>query len=145
MENIINIIKTFFGNVDKRDWETVKELMRDTIFLDYSSINGNPATELSSSEVVSSWASFLPGFERTNHQIFYFKETKNENDAEIYFGGKAEHFIKQDIWVVEGSYNVKLILENEKWLISSLKFNFDKQYGNLELPTLASERMEALK
>ena len=84
MENIINIIKTFFGNVDKRDWETVKELMRDTIFLDYSSINGNPATELSSSEVVSSWASFLPGFERTNHQIFYFKRIFEANVSCFY-------------------------------------------------------------
>lgn len=146
MENtIVSLIKTFFASVDKRNWKIIQELMKNNILIDYSSMNKNPAAELTPSEVISSWASFLPGFDSTHHHISNFEEKQNDKEVSVHFSGKAEHFIQQDVWVVEGAYDVKLILENQKWLISELKFNFEKQYGNLELPSLALERMRLSK
>jgi len=142
--NIIQQIKNLFSGADARDWEKVKAVMNDTITLDYSSMTGNPAISLTPNDITNAWAAFLPGFDSTHHQLSNFSVTIDGDLATADYAGKADHFINQEIWTVEGTYHTNLKLINGSWLITGQKFNFTQQSGNTELPALATQKMQKL-
>lgn len=137
---IIQSVSSLFEGADERNWQKVKGVMGETVLLDYSSMNGNAASLLTPIEIVASWAAFLPGFDKTHHQLFDFKVAGNDKTATVHFSGKATHWIENDCWVVEGTYDVELLWQSDQWLIVALKFNFEQQSGHTELPALAMER-----
>ncbi len=139
---IIQQINTLFAGADERNWEKVKSTMNTTVLLDYSSMTGNPAITLSPDAITQAWASFLPGFDSTHHQLSDFSVSINDNEATAEYFGKADHFINNDVWTVEGTYQTHLQLVSGSWLITAQKFNFSQQSGNTELPALATQRMK---
>ncbi|HEX8378629.1 MAG TPA: nuclear transport factor 2 family protein, partial [Pedobacter sp.] len=145
MENIITYqVKTLFSGADERNWNKVKSVMDKQVLLDYSSMTGSPATNLTPEEIITAWAAFLPGFDRTNHKAFNFKVIINNDEAIVNYTGKADHFLNSEVWTVEGSYNTKFKRVNEYWLIVAHTFNFQKQSGNTNLPAEVAKKMERL-
>lgn len=138
---IIQQIRDLFSGTDERNWEKIEGTMDDNVLLDYSSMTGSPATMLTPHNIVSSWAAFLPGFDQTHHHLSEFSVQWSESEATAHYMGRAEHFINEDVWVVEGTYDTVLKLRNEKWLISEQTFNYSQQSGNTELPALATRRL----
>lgn len=139
---IIQQIKNLFAGADERNWQKVGATMSKTVLLDYSSMTGIAATDLSPHEITAAWAAFLPGFDRTNHSLSGFAVKINGNDATAHYAGEARHFLDHDIWVVKGTYDTKLKLVNGNWLITEQKFNFTEQSGNTNLPALATRKMQ---
>ena len=131
-----------FAGADERDWNKTGSVMHNSVVLDYSSMNNNPAQALSPVEITGAWATFLPGFDKTHHQLSNFLVKEESNTASSTFLGKADHYIGNEVWTVEGSYEVKLEQQQDRWLITALKFNFANQSGNTELPKLAIERLK---
>jgi len=144
-EKIIQTLTDVFEGADERNWQKVLDAMAATVLLDYSSLTGNPAALLPSSEIVETWKGFLPGFDKTHHQVFNFKVSENGNVAMVTFDGKADHFIDNQVWTVEGAYDAEVMQLTSKWVVSKLKFNFSEQSGNSNLPALAIERLNNLK
>ncbi|SDS33564.1 Ketosteroid isomerase-related protein [Mucilaginibacter mallensis] len=143
MENkIVQQIKNLFAGADERNWQKVEATMNDIVLLDYSSMTGIAATNLSPNYITTAWAAFLPGFDRTNHNLSGFIVKINGNDAAAHYPGKADHFLNHEIWVVKGTYDTKLKLVNRNWLITEHKFNFTQQSGNINLPALATQKMQ---
>lgn len=140
-ELIIKPIKTLFEGVDEHDWLTVINTMDYNVFADYASLNGSPGTSLPSLQLVENWKSFLPGFGRTKHQISDFQIKQNRNTAEVNFHGSAEHFMDDEVWTVEGTYEVGLVKKKSEWIINAIKLNLIKQSGNLHLPEKAKEQL----
>lgn len=139
---VITAVQALFSGTDERDWEKVKSILSDKVLLDYTSMSGGTPAELAPDQIVGSWASFLPGFDRTYHQLSGFEVVENNEIAEAHYSGKAEHYIGTEIWIVEATYDTELINKNGKWLISKQKLNFIQQSGNTELSKLAGERMK---
>lgn len=136
-QSIIEVVTAVFNGADERNWPKVQQAMAPQIFLDYSSLSGNPAAVISSEQIVTSWKNFLPGFDKTHHQLSNYKVTENGDTATVYFDGKADHFIDKEIWTVEGSY----VAEIQGGLMTKLKFNLLKQSGNVSLPGEAVKRI----
>jgi len=109
-ELIIQQIKNLFAGVDARDWNRVKATMDKQVLLDYSSMTGNPAATLNAQDIVDSWSSFLPGFDSTHHTIGGFVIKAEGSTATAHLDGTANHYINTEVWTVEGSYDVKLML-----------------------------------
>lgn len=146
MENkVIQQIRNLFAGADERDWQKVAATMNDTVLLDYSSMTGAAASHLSPDDIIASWDAFLPGFDSTHHQLSDFAVTLGEDGADARYAGKADHFLNNDVWVVEGTYDTKLKLENGTWLITQQKFNFIRQSGNTSLPALATSNAKQRK
>ncbi len=142
MELINRTITELFVATDTRDWQKVEQIFADQVVLDYSSMNGNPAVELSPSQITGAWKGILPGFESTHHQIGNFITKVDENKASVFVYGTATHYLSDDqgsVWTVVGSYDFDLIKTDNKWRISSMKFNFKYQDGNTSLPEKAIE------
>ena len=140
-ENITEIIAKLFLSADERDWETTLGIFDEVVLLDYTSMTRGEPAMLDREDIVAAWKSFLPGFDSTDHQLSDFDVKIEDDRAEAVFFGHAEHFICDEIWIVEGDYETELVRKNDGWLINKLKLNLSKQDGNLELPKLAGERI----
>jgi uncharacterized protein len=144
-ESIIQTASAIFNGADERNWTKVQQAMAENVLLDYSSLSGSPAATLSSKQIVDTWKGFLPGFDRTHHQLSNFKVEENNATATVTFHGKADHFIGSEVWTVEGSYDAELAERNGKWLVTLLRFNLAKQSGDTNLPAQAIQRVKSEK
>jgi hypothetical protein len=137
---IIQTITNIFSGADERDWEKIRHALADEVLLDYSSMNGIPASTTTAEDIIKAWKGFLPGFGRTHHQLSSFQGEQQGNSANVRFLGKADHFIGNDSWTVEGIYNVEAIKVGKDWKVTKFKFNLQKQSGNTALPQKAMEK-----
>ncbi|WP_276371763.1 nuclear transport factor 2 family protein [Chryseolinea sp. H1M3-3] len=147
MENttIKQRVLDLFNGADERNWEKVKMAFAENVLLDYSSLSGNPASVQPSVQIIDAWKSFLPGFDRTHHQLSDFTIQDNDGHATATFKGKADHFIGNDSWTVEGRYHADLKNLHGSWFITMLKFELEKQSGNNQLPGMAVQNVREKK
>jgi hypothetical protein len=139
-QEIISSILAIFKGADNHDWASIENVMASNVLLDYTSFAGGEPALLTPIQITESWAGFLPGFDKTDHQLTNFKVIINDNSAIITCDGKADHFIDNQVWTVKGNYEGELIKENDNWLVNKLKFNFLQQSGSLDLPAEATKR-----
>jgi fermentation-respiration switch protein FrsA (DUF1100 family) len=141
-EKIIQTISNLFNGADKHNWAMVENAMAENIVLDFSSMTGESPSTKTAIQVAENWAAFLPGFDKTHHQLSSFKVTESGNIATVHYNGKADHFIGTDVWTLDGTYDTELLKTNNAWLITKHKLNFTKQSGNINLPAKAMEIMK---
>jgi hypothetical protein len=141
-EKIELIITTFFKAIDKHNWTKAKNTMTQKVLLDYTSFTGGEPVLVEPEKIMETWAAFLPGFDKTHHQLFNFNILISNEIAVVTYNGKAEHYIANEVWIVEGTYKTELQEINNTWYISKLTFNFGFQSGNLDLPTAATKKMK---
>src|SRR5579871_3408482 len=98
MKNIASTITRLFAGADKRDWPDVENTMDDKVLLDYTSMSGGSPAWLTPRQITDAWAAFLPGFDRTNHQLSDFEINEGRDSSTAHYKGKAEHFIGKEIW-----------------------------------------------
>jgi hypothetical protein len=138
-EEIKKNIQDIFKGADERNWKKIEDKMAGKVLLDYTSMTGGEPALLSPEDITKAWANFLPGFDKTEHNITNFKTTITDKLVTVTFDGKADHFIDNKVWTVEGDYYAEVNTDNKVCL---LKFNFKKQSGDTELPSIAGERMQ---
>lgn len=122
-----------FVAVDSRDWDKVKLCFGDRVLLDYCSMNGLPAAELSAEEIISSWSNVLPRFTATHHQLGNMLSNVNQAEAAVFCYGTASHYLEHkdgNVWTVVGSYDFDLKETDGGWRIVRMRFNFKYQDGN---------------
>jgi len=141
-EKIIQAISAVFNGADERNWKKVENAMADRVLLDYASLSGSPAATLPSTQIIETWKGFLPGFDRTHHQLSDFQVSWQGNIAKVHCNGKADHFIDEDVWTVEGTYDAEVTKNIGRWAITGLKFSLSKQSGNTDLPARAIEKVK---
>ena len=147
MKSPEQIVVGLFVATDRQEWDKAAEYFDDEVLLDYSSMDGNPATNLTPEQIISAWKGILPGFEHTHHQIGNTMCSSDGNSAEVFCYGTASHYLNDsggNLWVVVGTYDFELIKnENGSWKITSMKFNYKYQDGNTALPERAMNKLKA--
>lgn len=147
MDETIETINRLFLAVDERDWASLKYLMNDTVFLDYTSLNGGKADDIPLAQILESWKALLPGFDKTHHQLGNFLVEKDSDSCRIFCYGTANHYLKNEsgnnLWTVVGSYDFELKSNYGSWRIMKMKFNLKYIDGNTDLPRMAQERLQA--
>jgi hypothetical protein len=136
-EKIIKVITNIFEGADERDWKKVKASFANDVLLDYYSMSGNPASVLTSSDIIIAWKGFLPGFDITHHHVTKFHVEQSDGIAKANFFGKADHFIDGESWTVEGTYDLELAVSGDDAKVTKFKFNLQKQSGDTGLPQKA--------
>jgi len=144
-QKITQAIATLFKAIDDRDWQLGLSVLAKEIFLDYSSMNNTEPSVHNHEQVIDAWESFLPGFDRTQHQLSEFKVQLHGHEADVFYVGKADHFIGDEIWTTIGNYNTRLEKQKGKWLITYHKLTYDRQSGNTGLPKLAHQKIMAMR
>ncbi len=141
IEKIIEVVSSVFAGADERDWKKVTQAMAPEVLLDYTSMAGGSPAVLTSQQIADSWAAFLPGFDKTHHQLSDFKVSLHPDCALATYFGKADHYIDEKFWTVEGTYETELKQQGEQWYVTKHKFNLTSQSGNTSLPAEATARM----
>lgn len=135
-----------FVATDQQLWDQVAQSFHESVVLDYSSMNGNPAATLTPQQIVDAWQGILPGFESTHHQLGNFITTAEGNNAHVFCYGTASHYLpdeKGDVWWVVGAYDFDLIKGHDgSWKITHMTFHFKYQDGN---GSLAEKAMNTVK
>lgn len=143
-QNIIETINKLFISVDNREWDNLKDIFNNEVWLDYSSMNGSEPSLLSIDSIIESWSAFLPGFDSTHHQIANFVVDNDNDHAKVYCYGSAIHYIKNvsgiNFWTVLGTYDFDLHKHLNSWIIDKMSFNFKFSLGNNDLPAIALDR-----
>lgn len=140
--SIIEQVSKIFQGADERNWQKVCDAMYKHVMLDYSSMTGIPAKLLTPEQITSAWAAFLPGFDRTNHELSDFKVQVKNEQASVTYLGTADHFYNAKVWTVEGSYTTQLKLINNTWLVTAHAFHFKQQLGDTTLAAEVSKKMQ---
>jgi hypothetical protein len=140
---IIEAYSAVFLNSDARHWNKVQSSFADTVHLDYTSLSGQPATDVKSGDIIKAWSSSLPKFNFTMHYLTNHVVSIHENHATASCYGHAIHQLKGaeggDFWEVYGTYDFELQKMNDEWKIISFRYNHKYAGGNLNLPALASK------
>lgn len=148
-QRIVETVNKLFISVDNRDWETVKAIFNDTVLLDYTSMTGVHPAELTSADIIRSWKSILPGFDKTHHQLGNYIIETDAFFAKVFCYGIATHYLsnksKNNVWTVVGSYDLELQIVNKAWRITQMKFNLKYIDGNGELPKMAQDRAKKIQ
>ncbi|MEM9340944.1 MAG: nuclear transport factor 2 family protein [Bacteroidota bacterium] len=142
-QNMTDPEKTVTGlfiATDQRDWQTVQQSFSDEVVLDYSSMNGHPASKLTPAQIIDAWKGVLPGFEHTHHQLGNFRTQVDGNKAAVFCYGTASHYLSDptgNLWIVVGTYDFELEQQQGAWKITSMTFHYKYQDGNTSLPAKA--------
>ncbi len=140
MENINGVVVRLFVATDQRNWRAVEQCFAPKVTVDFSSMNGSPASLLTRQELVQSWKAVLPGFESTHHQLGNFITTAKSDSAHVFCYVTASHYLPHEdgsLWTVVGSYDFDLTKNRSRqWEITKMAFNFKYQAGNTDLPAL---------
>ena len=139
---VIQTITTIFHGADQHDWAAVQNALAGQVWLDYTSLAGGQPSLLTGQQIANAWASFLPGFDKTHHQLSQFEVDLGGSSARVRFSGKADHFIGAASWTVEGSYDAEAIQQNGRWRVTKLVLHLVSQRGDLSLPARAAEVMK---
>ncbi|HEU4471366.1 MAG TPA: nuclear transport factor 2 family protein [Flavisolibacter sp.] len=147
--SIIETVSTIFSASDVREWSKVEKAFAPEVLLDYSSMTGGDAVRLSPAQITTAWKALLPGFQSTHHQVGGFQVSVDGNTAAVNFSGLALHYLPGakggDTWTAVGTYDCRLEKRAGEWKVNAMKFNLQKQQGNLQLPALAKENAAAGK
>jgi len=137
-------VTQMFINTDQRNWSGVEAQFASKVTLDYASMTGNPASEVTPTEITTAWKTVLPGFASTHHQIGNFLTEINGTKAHVFCYGTATHYLEDangNVWTVVGSYDFDLEKSDNQWNIHTMKFTFKYQDGNTSLVQKAIENV----
>lgn len=141
-KEIIKTVGQIFNSTDAREWDKVAQSFAQEVLLDYTSLAGGQPVKLTPEQIVGSWKTVLPGFDKTRHMIGHFEVKMEDKQAKVTHFGTANHYLNGQTWTVIGNYEEELTLIDDTWRVSAMKFNLEFIDGNTDLPRLAKERLE---
>ena len=137
----------FFHDVDRCEWDKLAEILADTIEVDYRSLNGGAAEQLSSEQLLDRWRSLLPGFDATQHFLAPSVTTELGEDTLVECNVRGYHRLAQEHgqggWMVAGRYEIWLRPDGAGWQITGITLQTTYQDGDLDLPKAAAARAAA--
>ena len=155
----IELINKVFVYVDDNNFDGLsKEVFADKVDTDFVSLwGGKPIPNRSKDDLINEWR-ILSAFDYTMHcisnHIITFKDDQVIDDNTVCrvshakYYGIAEHYLSNSMgdntWSCGGSYDTILIklTSTKEWKVRSHKFNVKWKKGNMNLFTLASEKLK---
>ena len=130
--------------IDRLDWPIVRASFADRVRVDYSSLSGQPAADVSADDLIAGWKTLLPGFDATQHLAGPVLASQENATAVVETHVRGYHHIADakagEIWMVAGHYTARLSVHEGDWKIVELTLTLFYQEGNLSLPDLARSR-----
>lgn len=104
---------------DRGEFDALERLYAPEIRVDYTSLAGGEPEVKSPQALMTQWASVLPGFDRTRHEISNVEVRLNGSAAAATADVVADHWIGTLHWRVTGTYDYGLVLDGRDWKIAS--------------------------
>ena len=132
---------------DQGEFSALQQLFAAEVTVDYSSAFGGEAEMKSAEALMTQWASLLPGFDATYHQISNIRVDLNKNTAEVRADVTADHYLDGKKWRIGGAYEYRLqrsaARNNKGWEITHMTFLAGEESGSRDLIGGAIEQAAA--
>lgn len=125
---------------DQNEYDTLEKLFAAEVEVDYTSLFGGEKELKSPQALMTAWASSLPGFDRTRHNISHIVVDAKTNTATATADVTASHWVGDSSWDITGTYEFGLVREGSNWNITKLVFNRASEKGNRDALAVARER-----
>ena len=123
---------TMVNSIDTKNWKLALDQFDDTVFVDYSSMTGQPGANSKAKDLVDGWEKLLKKA-KTHHMLTNFEVSVDGDNAEIFSHVYASHTAKGvKYWDIYGRYHHKLNKTSEGWKINFMKLLVHGQKGNLK-------------
>ncbi|MCG8373466.1 MAG: nuclear transport factor 2 family protein [Balneolales bacterium] len=136
--DLASVILNFFSDVDEQNWDRVAEAMTDSVYINYTELGGARGF-FTPDEILTTWKSFLPGFERTIHNVHNIATWEVGDRATATMDAIALHFLNGDEWTVFVGYDTEFINNDGQWKLARIDLSLYSVHGNEELPAQALE------
>lgn len=105
----------------------------DDVTVDYTSLTGGEVEQKSARELMTQWASILPGFDLTRHALSNIVVTVDGDRAEATADVVADHYVGDLFWQVTGDYHYVLQKTDGDWRIVSHTFYLRGEQGTRDV------------
>ncbi len=117
---------------DRGEFDALESLYADEVTVDYTSLAGGEVELKSARQLMTEWASVLPGFDRTRHQISDVQLHVTGRSAQATAHVVADHWVEKLHWQVTGRYTYRF--ENDgDWRIVYHRFELEAEQGTREV------------
>lgn len=140
---IKTIVESVASLADQGNFESLEKLYAEEIEIDYRSLNGGEIELKSPQALMSQWASFLPGLDRSRHDISHVNIDINGNVALASAEVTADHYVGDLFWQVKGHYRYKFDRHDDGWKIVAHTFTLKNETGNREIFDIAIKNATA--
>jgi hypothetical protein len=127
--------------VDVRDWISIKRCFAPRVTVDYSSLWGGEAEEMTSDQLVGQWKSLVPGFDATRHALENVSVSIDGDKATGTAAITATHLIDGDAWIIAGDYRYSFVRTAGDWHIDTLTLLCKSERGDRALTETAKRRV----
>lgn len=130
---VASIVESVGVLTDRGEFDALARLYADEFTLDYSSLNGQPASTKKPLELIAEWAGVLPGFDRTRHALSDVVVETSGNSATARANVVASHWMGDSFWRVSGHYDYELTKLDSQWRITSMTFTLEDEEGSWDV------------
>ena len=130
---IVNIIQGVATLADLGDFDALEKLYADEVEVDYTSLSGGEVELKSPQALMSQWASVLPGFDATRHQLSNVEVRVDGARASATADFIADHYSGKLFWQVRGEYRYQLQKDDGAWQITHHTLNLKKEVGTRDV------------
>jgi hypothetical protein len=138
-DSLVELANKLFVYTDNREWAKLnKEVFKEEVLFDMSSLGAGPAKKMKAQEICKMWDDGFAGIDYVHHQSGNFiVDFLNETEANVFCYAIASHYkasaSKGKTRVFVGSYDLHASLTDEGWRLDSFKYNLKYVEGNAEL------------
>jgi SnoaL-like domain len=137
---INTIVESVANLADRENFESQEKLYADEVQVDYTSAFGGEVELKSPQALMTQWASSLPGFDRTRHEISNIETEVKGNKAIATADVVANHYLDEMFWQIAGSYEYGLVKEDGQWAIDKMTFIAKSEQGDRAIINQAVEQ-----
>ncbi len=134
---IRSIMEGVASLADLGAFDILESLYSEEVLVDYTSLSGGDPEMKSNRQLMTEWASVLPGFEQTQHALSNIQIMIGGDAAEGTAEVTADHYINGRFWQVSGRYQYSFIKGADGWKITRHTFILNSERGTREVFGLA--------
>lgn len=125
-----HVIVTMINAIDTKQWGTATAMFTENVFVDYSSLSGQPGGEVKAADLVGGWEELLKKVS-THHMLTNFDISVSGDQAEVWSHVYASHAADGlEYWDAYGRYYHKLTKITSEWKITGMTLLMHGQKGN---------------
>ena len=137
---IKTIVESVANLADRNNFDSLEKLYAPEIKVDYTSAFGGEVEQKSPQALMTQWASSLPGFDRTRHEISNIETVVNGNTATATADFVANHYLDEMFWQISGSYEYGLVKEDGQWVVNKMTLLAESEQGSRDIIQEAVEQ-----
>jgi hypothetical protein len=136
--DIIDVCTRMCWHTDKRQWERLgSEVFADKVLVDYASLNGTDASEMTAGELIATWRALLSELTSTQHLLTNHLVKVDGDTAVATADFQATHLLPNalggPLWTLGGHYRFTLHRTPSGWRIDGLTMTADWADGNRQI------------